>query len=361
MRTFVRLVVAAIIAAVSGVSIAAQNQDQDQQGFRFKSGVELVNITATVSDDTGRFVPGLTKDDFAVYDNGAPQEIAQFSSDRVPVSLGILLDVSGSMTSDKMSSARAAITRLIDQLLGPQDELFFGTFSDTPHILQDWTTDRTAIRRAVARAEAFGGTALYDAVANALPLAAAGKHQKKAILVISDGNDNNSRISVSELRQAIRESEVLVYALGVDGSSEMPTGGRQITRPPSRPPIPFPFPGAGGIGGRRFPLVGMGGGQIFGGPTGGGGRRLPSRSIDERVNADALRQITDDTGGRTEIVRGFGDLDAATSHIADELSKQYYLGYARTGERDGTWHSIRVEVKGGRRYTVRARRGYVAS
>jgi len=360
MRTLLRLVVAAAIAAAAGVSIAAQAQNPDQQGFRFKSGVELVNVTATVSDDTGRFVPGLTKDDFVVYDNDAPQDITQFSNERVPVSLGILLDVSGSMTPDKMSSARAAITRMIDQLLGPDDELFFGTFSDRPHILQEWTTDRTAIRRAVSRAEAFGGTALYDAVADALPIAASGKHQKKAILVISDGNDNNSRISVSELRQAIRESEVLVYALGVDGSVS-PDRNRIITRPPSRPPIPipFPFPGGGRIGGRPFPFETPGGGQIFGGT---GGRRYPSRtSIDERVNPDALRQITDDTGGRTEIVRGFDDLDSATSRIADELSKQYYLGYARTGDRDGTWHSIRVEVKGGRRYTIRARRGYVAS
>ncbi|MGE5101015.1 MAG: hypothetical protein ACM3SX_13595, partial [Deltaproteobacteria bacterium] len=168
-----------------------------------------------------------------------------------------------------------------------------------------------------------------------------------------DGNDNASRISVSELRQAIRESEVLVYALGVDGT-ESPRD-RTFTRPPRpQPPIriPFPFPGAGRPG--RFPRF-FESPQIFG----GGGRQYP-RTIDERVNADALRQITDDTGGRTEIVRGFGDLDSATSRIADELSKQYYLGYVPAIDKDGKWHSIRVEVKG-HRYTVRARRGYVAS
>ena len=80
----------------------------------------------------------------------------------------------------------------------------------------------------------------------------------------------------------------------------------------------------------------------------------------ERVNGDALRQITDDTGGRTEIVRGFGDLDNATARIADELSKQYYLGYVSPGKKDGRWHAIRVEVKD-RRLAVRARRGYIAS
>jgi Ca-activated chloride channel family protein len=186
---------------------------------------------------------------------------------------------------------------------------------------------------------------MYDAIASALPVATEGRNQKKAILVISDGNDTNSSISVSELRQAIRESEVLVYALGVDGT-ESPRA--PITRQPSRPPlpIPFPFPGTG-RGGRRFP-------QIIFGPGGGWSRG------GERVNADALRQITDDTGGRTEIVRGFGDLDAAVARIADELSKQYYLGYASTGEKDGRWHTIRVDVQN-RKLTVRARKGYVAS
>jgi Ca-activated chloride channel family protein len=340
-------VLATALAALTAVSLAAQDEPAAQDGARFKSGVELVNVTAPVSDETGRFVSGLTKDDFAVYDNGAPQTISQFSNERMPVSLGILLDVSGSMTPDKMASARAAITRLIDRLLAPDDELFFGTFSDRPRILQRWTTSREAIRAAVDDASAFGGTALYDAIADALPLASAGRHQKKAILVISDGNDTDSRISVGELRQAIRESEVLVYALGVDGT-DSDRNRIQIQRPrPVPPPVRIPFPPFGRPGGRGFP-------QIFGGAP-----RYP-KNVDERVNADALRQVTDDTGGRTEIVRGFGDLDEATTRIADELSKQYYLGYAPSGERDGQWHSIRVEVKG-HRYTVRARRGYIAS
>src|SRR5690606_34977853 len=93
-------------------------------------------------------------------------------------------------------------------------------------------------------------------------------------------------------------------------------------------------------------------------PIGGGTARIPTGS--ERVNAGALRDITDDTGGRTEIVREFGDLEGATARIADELSKQYYLGYPSSGKRDGLWHEIRVEVKT-RGLAVRARRGYIAS
>jgi VWFA-related protein len=336
--------VAAALSAVTvaAVSVAAQSSD----GFRFRSGVELVNVTATVTDESGRFVSGLRKEDFAVYDDGVRQEVSHFSSDRVPVSLGIVLDASGSMTSDKIATAQAAIDRFIYDLLGKDDELFFIEFANRPRLTQQWTKDRRLISRALGRVNPSGGTALYDAVAEALPLASAGENRKKAVLIISDGNDSNSDVSVGELRQLIRESEVMVYALGVDATGRTRSGG-QVTQPPTVPiPVPFPFPFPGG---RRPALPQITGGILGNRSTGG-----------ERVNAAALRQITDDTGGRTEIVRGFEGLDAATARIADELSKQYYLAYASTGEKDGRWHAIRVEVRD-RRLIVRARRGYVAS
>jgi Ca-activated chloride channel family protein len=334
------------VIAVGAAVLASLTLDA-QEGFRFKSGVDLVNVTATVTGDDGRFVSGLRKEDFTVYDNGVPQSITHFSSDRVAVSLGILLDTSGSMTDEKMSAARSAINRFIVDLLDQEDELFFMEFSDTTHLRQDWTTDRRAITRAVARVTAAGGTAMYDAIAEALPVAASGKHRKKALLVISDGNDSDSSISVSELRQAIRESEVLVYALGVDGrapsSIRIPT-----TQPPSRPPVrpPFPIPGPGPGTTRRPPTFP----QILGGRVAQSG---------DGVNATALRQITDDTGGRTEVIRSFGDLADATARIADELSRQYSIGYTSPGNRDGRWHTIKVEVRD-RHLTVRARRGYIS-
>src|SRR5688572_25796250 len=336
MRTLSAVATLAAIA-VAAVSVSAQD------AFRFRSGVELINVTATVTGDDGRFVSGLTKGDFVLYEDGKQQEITHFSNERVPVSLGILLDASGSMTADKMAAARAAIDRFIFDLLDKEDELFFIEFANAPRVTQQWTTDRRQISRAVARVNPAGGTAIYDAVAEALPFAEAGQNRKKALLVISDGNDTNSSTGVSELRQLIRESEVLVYALGVDGTARSNGGGGTVIRPPQLPiPIPFPFPG----GGRRPALPQIGTWQ----------RANPS----ERVNADALRQITDDTGGRTEIVRGFDGLDAATARIADELSKQYYLGYSSSADKDGRWHAIRVEVRD-RRMNVRARRGYVAS
>jgi len=325
-----------VLAAASVAPLVAQSQE----GFSFRSGVELINVTATVTDGDGRFVSGLRKEDFNILEDGEPQTITHFSNERAPVSLGIVLDASGSMTSDKMSAARAAIDRFIYDLLGPDDELFFMEFANRPDLVHEWTTDRRAISRAVSRVATGGGTSMYDAIADAVPLASIGKHSKKAILVISDGNDTNSRTSVGELRYVIRESEVLVYALGVDGTAV------STRRPTVQLPVPLPFP-IPGIPQRRLP-------PIIGG--GGGGQMRTN----ERVNADALRQITDDTGGRTEIVRGFGDLDGATARLADEFSKQYYLGYPSSGKKDGRWHTIRVDVKD-RRLAVRARRGYIAS
>jgi Ca-activated chloride channel family protein len=329
-----------------GVAIAATAAlaAQEQGPSSFRGGVELINISATVTDRNGRFVAGLGKEDFAVFEDGEPQELAHFSNERVPVSLGLVLDASGSMTPDKMASARSAIDRLIHDLLGREDELFFMEFANQPHLTQEWTLDREAISRALQRVRTLGGTAMYDAIAEAIPTASIGLHPKKALLVISDGNDTNSRTPPGELRRLIRESEVLVYALGVDGTAPVERINPPVIRFPPLPRFPLPIPG-GGPQRPRFPPV--------------RGRNARAQS-GERVDADALRRITDDTGGRTEIVRGFGDLSGATARIADELSRQYYLGYASAAKRDGRWHEIRVEVRG-RGVNVRARRGYVAS
>jgi VWFA-related protein len=236
--------------ATIGALIAGAATVSAQDGFRFRSGVELINVTATVTDDDGRFVSNLTKGDFTLYEDGNLQEITHFSNERVPVSLGILLDASGSMTSDKMAAARAAIDRFIFELLGNDDELFFVEFANAPRITQHWTTDRRSISRAVARVNPAGGTAIYDAVAEAIPFAEAGQNRKKALLVISDGNDTNSTTGVSELRQLIRESEVLVYALGVDGTASRNNGGTVIRRRRCRSRFHFRFRAAA-AGARR--------------------------------------------------------------------------------------------------------------
>jgi VWFA-related protein len=329
----------------------------DEQGFRFKSGVELVNVTATVSDASGRFVSGLRQEDFIVYEDDQPVGVTHFSAERVPVSLGIALDTSGSMAGSKIQEAQDALDRFLYDLLDKNDEIFLYRFSNYPVMLQDWTKDRQLLTRALGRITPNGGTAMYDAVSDAIPLAQKGQNRKKALLVVSDGNDTASTTNIREVKAQIRESEVLVYAIGIDGQSQ-PTLRTQPQQPPRIPmPFPFPFPGGrGGRGGRPgWPQPPIGGG---GGGTGGGWPRQSAN--DDRVNVAALRDMTDDSGGRTEIVRDAHDLNPATANIADELSKQYYLGYPSSGKKDGRWHAIRVEVRN-RGYRVRARRGYVAS
>jgi Ca-activated chloride channel family protein len=323
--------------------VRAQQGQSPDQGFSFKTAVDLVAVTATVTDGSGRFVSGLRAEDFLVYENGKPQAVSQFDSERVPVSLGIVLDTSGSMVGEKFSAAQTALGRFVD-LLGSRDEMFLYRFDDTPRLVQGWTEDRAALVRRLGAVRPVGGTALYDAVAEAVPMAADGENRKKALVVISDGNDTNSRTALPDVRQAIRESEVLVYAIGIDGAAG--GGGYGGVRRPGGFPIPIP-----GMPPILIPMPRRAPSQLP--------RRAPARAEDG-VNADALRMITDDSGGRTEIVDSLRDLDPVTEGIADELSKQYFLGYVSTLPKDGRWHEIDVRVRRGA-YTVRARRGYLAT
>jgi Ca-activated chloride channel homolog len=353
----VALIAAIMVLAIA--SLAAQQRPPappapappaaaGDENYRFKSGVDLVNVTATVSDVSGRFVPGLVQEDFAIYEDNVPQEITYFSAERVPVSLGLVVDTSGSMAGEKMDDAKSALNRFVYDLLDERDELFLYRFSDHPIFVDGWTADRQRLSRAIARIAPNGGTAMYDAVLESIPFAATGHNQKKALVVISDGNDTSSIGTLRDVRDALRDSEVLVYAVGIDGDSVQD----RMRQPPMRPRIPPPMPFPPGRPRGRFPFFP----QIFG----PGGRQFPRNMSDDRVNSAALRDMTDDSGGRTEIVRSGRDLDPATVSIADELSKQYAIGYASSVKKDGRWHSIRVEIRN-HAYRVRARRGYVAS
>jgi Mg-chelatase subunit ChlD len=362
MKTMTGASALAAAVLVAGSSQIAGQKTQDDS-FRFKSGVDLVNVTATVTDKNGRFVPGLRQEDFKVYEDDQLQDVTHFSNERVPVSLGIVLDTSGSMAGEKIDNAISAIDRFLGDLLDPTDEIFIYRFSNFPELLQDWTTDRKRLSRIVGRLNAGGGTAMYDAIADAVPLAQKGENRKKAIVLISDGNDTDSDTSLSQVKQLIRESEVMVYAIGIDGQGEATTTFGFPTpptrRPPSTPPIPLPIPGGRRPGGR---VGGRGGIMLPFQPYQFGQRPGQRQTMggNDRVNVSALRQITDDSGGRTEIVRSGRDLDPATASIADELSRQYYLGYSSTGKKDGRWHAIRVELKDTSLH-IRARRGYVAT
>jgi Ca-activated chloride channel homolog len=346
------------IAALSAIVLALATSllasgAQDQGGFKFKSGVELINVTATVTDRSGRFAGRLRKEDFVVYEDNKPVEVSHFSSDRTPVSLGIVVDTSGSMAGEKWASAVSSIDRFFRLMDDELDEFFLYRFSASADLVADWTNNRDRLASSLNRIHPNGGTAMYDAAAEAVPMAQSGQNRKKAVVIISDGNDTSSRVGVSEVKRLVRETEVLVYAVGIDGQGT-PTFNRPMP-PVQQPRMPIPFPFPGGRGGGRIPMPG-------GFPPIGGSGRGGTYGIggDDHVNAMALREMTDDSGGRTEIVRDARDLDPAVASIADELSQQYYLGYASPGYKDGRWHTIRVEVRDPA-LTVRARKGYVAT
>ena len=252
-----------------------------------------------------------------------------------------------------------ALDRFLFQLLDRDDEVFLYRFDNQPELIEGWTTDRERIATGLARIRPRGATSLYDAVAVAVPLAQTGRHRKKAIVVISDGNDTNSRTTVREVKTMIRSTEVLAYAIGIDtqGLASPSYGGSPSAPaypPPQGPraPTPFPFP----IPGRRPP---PGAQPPRYPPMPPPGSNTSRGRVDDRLNVAALRDITDESGGRTEIVRYARDVDPATSGIADELSRRIYLGYSSQGRKDGQWHTIRVELRDGHNL-VRARKGYVA-
>jgi Ca-activated chloride channel homolog len=287
---------AALIAAlIAGTALQAQEQPQ------FTSGVDVVTVNATVTDTNGRFVGGLSKEDFTIFEDGQRRDVAYFAGESVPVSLGILLDASGSMTVGKLRLARESVSRLVTHDLDAQTEWFFARFGYSVVVTQEWTTDRDAIGQALRDVRATGDTALYDAIALGIPLAEAGRFQKKALLLVSDGGESRSLLTLSDVQKAIGESDVRVYGIGVDA--------------------------------------------------------IDSRS-GGRLNMTTLRRVADDTGGRADAVSSAADIPAVTARIADELRHQYALSYSTTARKDGRQHAIRVEVRGGGR-KVRARKGFV--
>lgn len=267
----------------------------------FKTRLVVVTVTATVTDG-GRFVSGLTSKDFSVFEDGRQRDIVSFVDESAPVSVGILFDASGSMAGGKLALAREAVSRFIQHDLDPISEWFFGRFGYSLAVVQEWTSDRDAIIQPVREVRATGDTTLFDTVALAIPLVAEGRFAKKALLVVSDGGESKSLLTLDDVERAIGEHDVRVIALGVDA------------------------PGA-----RR----------------------------EDRVNIDTLQRLADDTGGGTYVIGGSSAIPAVTARIADELRHEYLLGYS-TNAADSRRHLIRVEVRG-RRVKVRARRGFAAN
>ncbi|MGH9221235.1 MAG: VWA domain-containing protein [Vicinamibacterales bacterium] len=166
------LAAVAALLALAGTTPNAQQQD----GFRFKSGVELINVTATVTDRSGRFYSRLTKDDFIVYEDNKPVEVTHFSAERTPASLGIVVDTSGSMVGEKWGAAVNAIDRFLRMMSDELDEFFLYRFSANADLVADWTADRDRLASLLGRIHPNGGTVMYDAAAEAVPMAQCGQN-----------------------------------------------------------------------------------------------------------------------------------------------------------------------------------------
>jgi Ca-activated chloride channel family protein len=289
---------AAAALVLGGAALLAQDQSA-----RFRSGVDLISVTATVIDREGHLVTGLPRDAFEVYEDGERQPITQFTNERVPVSLAVLLDVSDSMYGQRLVDARAAVERFLFDLLNDEDEFSVIAFNHEPLPLTDWTQTPDIVRRAMGKLRASGATALYDAVLTTLPMMNTRSKQRASVLIISDGADTASDATLRDVRAALVRSDAFVYAIAID--------------PPAR------------------------------------------RAINESVNVSALNEITGGNGGNTEVVHDTEGLLAATARIAEELNSQYVLGYHSPRPPDGKYRSIRVRVTTPE-LRVRARRGYIA-
>jgi len=287
-----------------GMLASARGLLAQDQGKRFESSIEIVTVTVAVTDAEGRLVADLAQDEFELFEDGLPQVISQFTRERVPVSLAVLLDVSDSMVGLRLTDARQALDRFLFELLSRDDEYALVVFNHQPTIAAPWTDDPAKVTPALDALRGWGGTAIYDAVNASLPLLDRRHRQRGAAVVISDGADTASDVQIRDLRSRLLRTDAFVYAIGID--------------------------------------------------------REDPRAMRTRINPYSLRQITDDTGGYTEVVKDTNELGPATGRIADELNKQYTLGYTPTHGADGQFHGIRVRVKRAA-HRVRARRGYIAT
>jgi Ca-activated chloride channel homolog len=294
-------------AALSQTPQPTATPEVDPRNITVKT--DLITLTLTVTDMYGRYVSGLTKNAFTVSDNGKEQEITFFSDSDSPASVGILFDVSGSMSGEKIAKARNALSKFINTS-HPSDEYFLIAFNKRAQLLLDRSRDGDAVLQKLTLVQPKNNTALYDAVYLGLERVSRGSHQKKALLIISDGQDNASRYNFGEVKRLMKESDIVTYAVGILGGSDQSSS------------------------------LGMMG-QSF------------------------LDELTSVTGGRSFYPSGDAEMDEIFERIALELRHQYSVGYSPPNfTPDGKWHKVKVKVKPPRglpRLSVRSREGYYAT
>jgi Ca-activated chloride channel family protein len=270
-----------------------------------QADVDLVLVNATVTDPNNRFVTGLEKQHFQLFEDKVEQAIFHFSSEDAPTSIGLLFDVSSSM-GDKIARAKDAAVAFL-KTSNPDDEFYLLTFADQPSLDEEFTSDVSQIQNRLVAKGAKGSTTLYDAVYLGLEKMKQAHHPKKALLLITDGEDTRSRYSLVNVRHAVKESDVQIYAIGIVSSyySDLAQG---------------------------------------------------------RSGRSVLEEMTEVTGGKAYFPNSVYELEDICTKIAVELKNQYVLGYASSNpSRDGRWRKIKVKLNAPRglpALSVRSKTGY---
>jgi Ca-activated chloride channel family protein len=276
---------------------------EDEGGFKFHTSVEEVVLHATVVDDKQRMVTNLEKPAFSVFEDGKPQNIVSFRHEDIPVALGIVIDNSGSMREKRDKVNKAAINLV--KASNPQDEVFIVNFNDEYYLDQDFTADIGKMKEALEKVDTRGGTALYDAVvASAGHLKKNAKLEKRVLLVVTDGEDNESQETLEQaIRRLQEENGPTVYAIGLLGEEKA------------------------------------------------------------RRARKALQFIAEKTGGLAFFPKSLDEVDSITRNVAHDIRNQYTLGYKPTNPKSsGGYRTIRVDAKskGYGKLTVRTKSGYYA-
>jgi len=274
----------------------------------YRVKVNLVSVYVTVLDKEGSYVSGLTKDDFIVYEDGVPQTITNFSKEETPLSLAFLMDISSSMYGERIRRARDSAVELVKRLITGENRALIMGFDDKVYLYQSLTGDRKKLIDTINEMTPNGGTALYDAVAYSVRFL---KHLsgKKAIILLSDGDDTDSHFSFEDVLDYVRESDVLIYTVGLQKLTFSQTFIRET-----------------------------------------------------ELTVKQLTELAEVTGGRAYFPNYINRLPGVYRRIGRELRSQYALGYIpKRQDWDGSWRRIKVVVKNRPDLIVRAREGYYAA
>jgi VWFA-related protein len=288
-----------------------QEAPPPEKGFTIGVSVDMVVMYTSVFNKSGHFVAGLKRDNFRLFEDGIQQTLESFSQEDVPVSMGILIDLSGSMRGKIEQVNKAALAFI--RASNPRDQVFLIGFNDEVELLQDYTSDIDEVTDALENTAVTGGTALYDSIYLGVQKAHTGIRPKKALVVITDGEDRDSYYKLDELLAKVQESDVQVFSVGF--LDEIPDKG------------------------------------FFG---------KWSKTAPEKAR-DALTKIAEETGGKAFFPTRLTDIHTIVAEIATDLRSQYSLAYfSSNAARDGMFRRVKIELNGVQNTTARYRRGYYA-